>query len=166
MKKEATENVKALLMIVLALAIACVLGQLSKACHREQPAAEPDTIIIRDTITTIIRDTIPIEVRRTVTRRDTVTVVARDTDTVTVTLPVEQAVYSGANYTAYVSGYHPRLDSITVTQEQAIETRTIYRESAKTRHWALGLQAGYGLTPRRAPQPYIGIGISYNIFTW
>ena len=74
-------------------------------------------------------------------------------------------------YTAYVSGpklgsHGPKLDSITIN----VPERTIYvdhiREVTKKARWGIGLQVGYGLTADFNPSPYVGIGITYNIFSW
>lgn len=34
-----------------------------------------------------------------------------------------------------------------------------------TKRWGIGVQAGIGLTPNKV-EPYIGIGIHYNILSW
>lgn len=86
-------------------------------------------------------------------------------DSVEVTLPITQTVYRDTAYTAYVSGYRARLDSLLLHRQH--EVITIVKHS-KPRRWNLGLQAGYGITLHSRPQayPYIGIGISYNLFSF
>lgn len=73
-------------------------------------------------------------------------------DTVAVRLPIESKHYAGENYEAWVSGYEPSLDSI------SIYNRTIV---PKQKRWSIGLQGGVGMTPKGV-QPYIGIGIGYR----
>ena len=83
-------------------------------------------------------------------------------DSVEVVIPITQKIYEDSTFRAYVSGYHPALDSIQIFQRK--ETNYI-RSPTKNKRWGIGIQAGFGLTPHRV-QPYIGIGISYNIITF
>lgn len=86
-------------------------------------------------------------------------------DSVAVTLPITQTVYRDTAYTAYVSGYRARLDSLILRQRREVITVT-HRPQAP--RWSIGLQAGYGITLHSRPQahPYVGIGISYNLFSF
>lgn len=39
----------------------------------------------------------------------------------------------------------------------------------KSKHWGIGLQAGYGVALHKGqvyPAPYIGVGLSYSIINW
>ena len=118
-----------------------------------------------------IRDTIKIPepefVDRLKVRMDTVwlPMVAEAHDSIHVQIPIEQKVYADSTYKAWVSGFNPALDSIEVYPvniERIIHTtETRYRN----RRWGLGVTAGVGITPQNV-QPYIGFGISYNIFSW
>ena len=78
----------------------------------------------------------------------------------------EQAVYVDSMYRAWVSGYRPRLDSIEIYPRTITNTVTndIYHTIAvkDKRRFGLGIQAGYGYPGGI----YVGIGISYNLFTW
>jgi hypothetical protein len=78
----------------------------------------------------------------------------------------KQAVYEDSLYRAVVSGYvDPRLDSMTVYPKTVYQTVTndIYHTiKPKKKRWGLGLQAGYGYPHGW----YVGIGGSWNIFTW
>jgi opacity protein-like surface antigen len=85
-----------------------------------------------------------------------------------IVLPVVQKTYTDdSTYTAYVSGLkheeYPKLDSI-ITRQRTI-TNTItqsIRIKEKRSRWSIGIQGGYGLTPKGF-QPYIGAGIEYSI---
>lgn len=90
--------------------------------------------------------------------------VGRVTDSVTVELPITQKWYGDSTYTAWVSGYNPTLDSIYVypRHETVTITNTLRQ---KPRRWGLGVSAGYGVTAHGA-QPYIGIGVQYNIVSF
>lgn len=90
--------------------------------------------------------------------RDSVTKQLRS-DSVKVLIPISQKVYEDTLYKAYVSGYEPKLDSITIKQRTTYITHTIRDKESRFR---IGLQAGYGLTPK-GMMPYVGVGVSYRI---
>lgn len=80
-------------------------------------------------------------------------------DSVKVQIPISQKVYEDTLYRAYISGYEPNLDSITIKQRITYITHTIRDKESRFR---IGLQAGYGLTPK-GMQPYVGVGLSYRL---
>lgn len=86
-------------------------------------------------------------------------------DSVNVIIPITQKVYEDRNYTAYVSGYDPRLDSLIFRMPKEVVT---IKEYQKPKRLGIGIHAGYGMTIKGTPQfaPYIGIGISYNLFSF
>ena len=89
-------------------------------------------------------------------------------DTVIVHLPIEQRQYSDPRYTAWVSGYRPQLDSILIYQRTEYITKEI-KTVTQPKRWGIGLQAGYGVSLHKGqvfPAPYIGVGLSYSIFSW
>ena len=76
-----------------------------------------DTIVFRDTIMVekpVTRDSVIIRYKRV-----EVPVVVRDTilDTVFVELPITSKYYKSSRYEAWVSGYEPSLDSISIFSE-------------------------------------------------
>lgn len=86
-------------------------------------------------------------------------------DSAKVTIPITQKIYETELYKAYVSGYHPSLDSLLIFQQ----TQIIHvKDYQKPKRWGIGIQVGYGVTMSRTPQfsPYIGVGISYNLFNF
>lgn len=126
-----------------------------------------DTLIVRDTVTVEY----PVPILTTIT--DTLLVAYPDIviihDTTFVQLPKERKEYSGKDYRAVVSGYQPSLDLIQVFPETKVVTRTISVPSRKRSHFALSLQAGYGITfqdNRITTLPYIGAGLSYSLVEW
>lgn len=109
-----------------------------------------DKQTIRDTITTIIVESVPGKVECQ--------------DSVAVRIPITQKVYEDSLYRAYISGYKPNLDSIFVNRftDYVYETKLI---PDKSKRFNLGIQAGYGYTPRGF-QPFIGVGITYSLYSF
>ncbi|MEG2599829.1 MAG: hypothetical protein RSA66_10200 [Muribaculaceae bacterium] len=88
-------------------------------------------------------------------------------DSINVVVPVTQKVYEDSTYRAYVSGYMPILDSIIIYPRHDVMTITKSIKE-KRKRWGVGIQVGYGMTIKGTPElsPYIGIGISYNLFSF
>lgn len=94
----------------------------------------------------------------------------RPADSAEVEIPITQTVYRDSDYTAYVSGYAARLDSLTLTRRREVltVTREVTRPPGRRKRWGIGIQVGAGLSPSGRPDfaPYVGIGVSYNLFTF
>ena len=85
-------------------------------------------------------------------------------DSVSVQIPIMQRVYETSQYRAVVSGYQPSLDDLLIYQPSQV-----VRIRDKPKRWGVGIQVGYGFSPTSGnirASPYIGIGVSYNLFTW
>lgn len=84
-------------------------------------------------------------------------------DSIDIQIPIMQKIYEDSNFTAYVSGYNPSLDSLKFKM-----SREVIKEYSKQKRWNVGIQAGYGLALSGQPHfaPYVGIGISYNLFSF
>lgn len=132
------------------------LGRSTARTERVVYRERTDTVRIVTPEVMVIKDRGPVRARLHVA--DTAAITKQDS--ATVEIPMQQAVYTGPDYTAYVSGFRPSLDSLVMTRR--IREYTLPR-SAGTKRWNVGIQAGYGVTPRGF-QPYIGIGISFSIF--
>jgi hypothetical protein len=114
--------------------------------------------------TILVSNPIPYEVKVVDTLFLVDSLVIRDTILDIIILPIEQKTYKDSNYVAYVSGYTPKLDSISVYNR--IETKYITIENKyKAKRWGLGIQTGYGLY-KDGFTPYVGIGISYNLINF
>lgn len=83
-------------------------------------------------------------------------------DSVEVEIPISQTVYEDSSYTAYISGYRAQLDSLIFRQKREVVTITKWKPPKR---WSIGIQAGYGAS-RHGMEPYIGIGVSYNLFSF
>ena len=102
----------------------------------------------------VTHDTIKIVLNDTIVRRDTIY------------LEREQRVYSDDEYTAFVSGISPRLDSIFVYPKTIYETR--FATQNEWRRITFGLQVGVGgvipLSSSSVPSlgAYIGVGLGFR----
>lgn len=84
-------------------------------------------------------------------------------DSAIVELPIVQRHYADSTYEAWVSGpIDPRLDSVRVFAPTTIITK---REWKPPKRWHIGITAGYGYCSKGF-QPYIGVGITYSIFSF
>jgi len=84
-------------------------------------------------------------------------------DSATIALPVEQKRYDDSLYTAWVSGFRPRLDSIRLHFPEITHTitNTVYEEPPRLM-WGIQIGAGYGIVNRKH-DVYIGIGATLRI---
>lgn len=87
---------------------------------------------------------------------------AAQQDSADVVLPIEQKHYAGSEYDAWISGYMPKLDSIRIYSR---DFETTITKIGKRHRWGVGINAGIGLTGQGAA-PYIGIGVSYSLFSF
>lgn len=162
---------------VTTLIIVASIALFYRGCQKHVETSTEKVIeIVYDTIPVFIDTPIPRD--STVIRYKTVTVPVYDTiktyhadtlhsDSVTVTLPITQKIYRDSTYEAWVSGYVPALDSIRIFQPITTITNTVTNTEIryKQKRWGLGVQVGIGVTPSKI-EPYVGIGVSYNIFSW
>lgn len=147
--------------ICLGMVIGAVAGLLLFAYFKPPKTTiktEMEEVIVRDTIIVLK----PTEIERRIV--DTLYVAVRDTivrnDTTYVTLPREEKEYADTTYRAVVSGYSPRLESIEVFPTTIYRTKTEYQNQK----FSLGIQVGIGYCGEI--KPYIGIGVSYNLFNF
>ena len=161
------------LIRVLAIAFAVVCSFLLGAhCGRKSLLLDidkkVDTIYVHDTITQYE----PILEEREVMRKEYIPVVHQDTiwrqDTLFIALDREQVIWQDSLSRVYASGINTQVDSV----QHYISERVIYKEivvpKVKKTRWGIGIQVGYGvqLGEQIRTAPYIGVGVSYNIFSW
>lgn len=159
------------LAYIILLFLGFAAGWFTRGCCRGGEVVYSDTVTVIDTV----RYSMPVPVDSAVVRYETVRLMVADTarititdtvrvaDSVEVVVPITQRVYSDSLYRAYVSGYRPQLDSIFVYPRTRYVTTTV---KEKPKRWGIGLQAGYGYSPGNGMSPYLGIGVSYNIYSF
>ena len=156
-----THNILSLLLFIAVFFIGFIFGK-----RYSTRAVETNTVyeVIVDTVTEyspVIRyervvDTVYYSVVSRVESQET------GADSVSIELPVIQRHYGDSIYEAWISGpLDPRLDSIRIYERKTVEVRT----TAPAKHWHIGATVGYGFGARGF-EPYIGIGITYSIFSF
>ena len=153
-----------LIVGVIAGIIASIFSN-SAGCSR-QPT------IIRDTITTLRIDTIRIERPQPykIVIRDTVEVNMPRNDDAQLPPSVGQWLYAETTYkcgqyTAVVEGIGAYLKSIEVYPRTELRTITTTMPVVKKTRWGVGVQMGAAFG-KNGVQPYIGVGLSYNLICW
>ena len=88
-----------------------------------------------------------------------------DRDTISVPVPIEQKRYDDSLYTAWVSGYQPQLDSITLHQPEIVTTveRTIVKPAPR---WSIGPAVGAGVSITGGQQAGIFVGFTVQWRMW
>lgn len=146
---------------VIAGIVICLLNGLA-SCHR---TTDKEVITITDTL--VLTDTIvkmqPKPYKVTII--DTIYLPQQPQQPQIDTLIRQEVTYKDSTYTAVVGGIEPYLKSI------EIYPKTIYVNNNTTTtikvrsRFGLGVQAGYGYG-RNGLQPYIGVGVQYNLIQW
>lgn len=137
-----------------------------------------DTVVVYDTITidkpqvrdSIVLRYVPVKMPLVKPLFPTLDSVRKDSthnDSVSVVIPIEQVHYGGEDYDAWVSGYHPQLDSLNIYRPTSIitENRTITETRWRTKRWGLSIGTGLVASPRGVA-PGVFVGFSYNLFSW
>lgn len=84
-------------------------------------------------------------------------------DSADVIIPITQKKYEGKEYTAWVSGYEARLDSINILRRTDIVTKTLYVDK-KRRRWGCVAGVGVGVNRKGEVQPMLGVTFGYRLF--
>lgn len=143
---------KYLLYIALIASVGLNVWQWNELSHNDEdtPITRIDTI--SDSVPVPYKVTEFVPIRRMLQTTDTMR------DSVEVYVPIRQVEYRDTAYRAWVSGYDVRLDSIEVYRPTITVTRW------KHKRWGLGVQVGVGWNGKI--EPYVGVGVSYNIVAW
>ena len=155
------DRIKYILLGVIAGMVICLLNGWA-SCHR---TTDKEVITITDTL--VLTDTIikfqPKPYKVTII--DTIYLPQQPQQPQYDTLIRQEVIYKDSTYTAVVGGIEPYLKSI------EIYPKTIYVNNNTTTtikvrsRFGLGVQVGYGLS-RNGLQPYVGVGVQYNLIQW
>lgn len=124
---------------------------------------KPDTITMVRVDTVIHEKVIPKNI--VVDRIVYDTLFSRDSVLVAVNVPISRYTYSDSLYSAEISGYRVSLDKMEVFNREVTNTVTNTVIKRVPKRWGLGVSAGYSFTPQGF-QPYIGVGVNYNVITF
>lgn len=169
-----SDNFKKILIasvvIVAALALSFAAGSRYAQKRLILPQKERvDTLVIYETKSVEK----PIFVEKKVIEKVPVPVPVSDTvmvyDTIYVYMDREQVHWQDSISDVYASGYDVQVDSV----RHKIQTQVITKERdviVKVKpKWSVGVQAGYGAFANNgqiSASPYIGVGVTYNLFSW
>ena len=169
-----SDNFKKILIagavIVAALALSFMAGQRHAQKRLILPQKErADTLVIYET--KLVEK--PVFVEKKVVEKVPVPVPVSDTmmvhDTIYVYMDREQVHWQDSLSDVYASGYDVQVDSV----RHNIQTQVITKERdviVKVKpKWSVGVHAGYGAFANNgqiSASPYIGVGVSYNLFSW
>lgn len=163
---------KQTLIICVAIIAAAIFMFMAGQRHAQKRLILPqnervDTLFIRDTI--MSND--PVFITKTKIDSIPYPVPVRDTlwKTDTIWLQREQVMWQDSLSRIYASGVSVEIDSVLhfiSTQVITKERDVIVKVKPK---WSVGVHAGYGAFANNgqiSASPYIGVGISYNLFSW
>lgn len=167
-----TQRALTYLALTLALAVGFFVGLWIR---RPEPGPGVEPVIQRDTCWLYDTTTITLPAPKAERIRDTCWLAAApqdpERDTVYVPVPITSRYYSEPGWEAWVSGYKPSLDSIRIDQATAVVEVPVFKTVTKRARWGIGVQAGATWRPGQNAtpgqiQPYVGLGISYNLITF
>lgn len=155
-------------VIIVALALSFVAGQRD-ALNRLVLPQEPkvDTLFIYDTIVSEK----PIYKEKRITERILVPVTdtIRVKDTLYLYAEREQIHWKDSLSDVYASGIDVNVDSVLHYVPMKVVTETTEIIIKMKPKWSIGVHAGYGAFANNgqiATYPYVGVGVSYNLFSW
>jgi hypothetical protein len=169
-----SDNFKKILIasvaIIAALALSFIAGQRDAQKRLILPQKErEDTLVLYET--KLVEK--PVFIEKKVVEKVPVPVPVSDTmmvhDTIYVYMDREQVHWQDSLSDVYASGYDVQVDSV----RHNIQTQVITKERdviVKVKpKWSIGVHAGYGAFANNgqiSASPYIGVGVTYNLFSW
>lgn len=169
-----SDNFKKILIAGAVIVAALVLSFMAGQRHAQKRLILPqkervDTLVIYET--KLVEK--PVFVEKKVVEKVPVPVPVSDTmmvhDTIYVYMDREQVHWQDSLSDVYASGYDVQVDSV----RHNIQTQVITKERdviVKVKpKWSVGVHAGYGAFANNgqiSASPYIGVGLTYNLFSW
>ena len=161
------ERIKYILLGVIAGLVICFINGWT-SCHRttdKEVITITDTLVLTDTIIKFQPKPYKVTIIDTIYLPQQPQQPQKPQKPQIDTLIRQEVIYKDSTYMAVVGGIEPYLKSI------EIYPKTIYVNNNTTTtikvrsHFGLGVQAGYGYG-RNGLQPYVGIGVQYNLIQW
>ena len=161
------KRIKYILLGVIAGIVICLLNGWA-SCHRttdKEVITITDTLVLTDTIVKMQPKPYKVTIIDTIYLPQQPQQPQKPQKPQQDTLIRQEVIYKDSTYTAVVGGIEPYLKSI------EIYPKTIYVNNNTTTtikvrsRFGLGVQAGYGYG-RNGLQPYVGIGVQYNLIQW
>ena len=161
------ERIKYILLGVIAGMVICLLNGWA-SCHRtinKEVITRTDTLVLTDTIIKFQPKPYKVTIIDTIYLPQQPQKPQKPQQPQIDTLIRQEVIYKDSTYMAVVGGIEPYLKSI------EIYPKTIYVNNNTTTtikvrsRFGLGVQAGYGLS-RNGLQPYVGVGVQYNLIQW
>lgn len=179
MRSRASITILAIVVVLLAMAGGWWLGKSS-----ERRVLERDTMTVIDTVTyaqpvakdsTVVRYVtrhLPVvkhtDLAGNYAQKDGENIppqgLSDDRDSMAVEIPITQKRYESDDYSAWVSGYEPCLDSIRVYPKTTVIRE---RERKPPNRWHIGVTGGYGWGfGSKQAEPFVGVGIMWSILSF
>ena len=161
------ERVKYILLGLITGIVICLLNGWA-SCHRttdKEVITITDTLVLTDTIIKFQPKPYKVTIIDTIYLPQPPQKPQKPQQPQIDTLIRQEVIYKDSTYMAVVGGIEPYLKSI------EIYPKTIYVNNNTTTtikvrsRFGLGVQAGYGYG-RNGLQPYIGVGVQYNLIQW
>jgi len=153
----------ALVLLASAALIAAGWATYPLVFHKRPKPTETvqiDTLVIRDTLVYTKTDIKYVHIFHTTT--DTVVLYDLQHDTVRVEVPIEHRREHYEDADVWYHGYRAGIDSLAVYPKTVVVT-VKEREKRRPTKVGIGFQAGWGASRLGGPEPYVGVGISYNL---
>ena len=161
------DRIKYILLGVIAGMVICLLNGWA-SCHRttdKEVITITDTLVLTDTIIKFHPKPYKVTIIDTIYLPQQPQKPQKPQKPQIDTLIRQEVIYKDSTYMAVVGGIEPYLKSI------EIYPKTIYVNNNTTTtikvrsRFGLGVQAGYGYG-RNGLQPYVGVGVQYNLIQW
>ena len=161
------DRIKYILLGVIAGIVICLLNGWA-SCHRttdKEVITITDTLVLTDTIIKFQPKPYKVTIIDTIYLPQQPQKPQKPQQPQIDTLIQQEVIYKDSTYMAVVGGIEPYLKSI------EIYPKTIYVNNNTTTtikvrsRFGLGVQAGYGYG-RNGLQPYVGVGVQYNLIQW
>ena len=161
------ERVKYILLGLITGIVICLLNGWA-SCHRtidKEVITITDTLVLTDTIVKMQPKPYKVTIIDTIYLPQKPQQPQKPQKPQIDTLIRQEVIYKDSTYMAVVGGIEPYLKSI------EIYPKTIYVNNNTTTtikvrsRFGLGVQVGYGLS-RNGLQPYVGVGVQYNLIQW